>query len=395
MNAFASQSRIFGTIALGLLTCGTNSLSAENWRKHTIVENAPGRINSAVAADFDGDGHMDVMSVFGHQAVAFKGPDFTPHVVFKLRSGLSRNHPRAACIHSCVMDADGDGDMDFIGSNLTVFWLETPDDPFSGEEWVYRTVDDEILGTHCLITGDVNQDGKIDLIANSFRGDAATSFPNSITWLETPENPHTAKNWIRHVFADRDAPGGNHYMGLGDVNGDGRPDISCGAKGGKGFPGGEWFAWWEHPEDPNTVWKKHLLSDKQPGASNIIPADLNNDGTTDFLASRGHGKGILWFKGPKFNEIEIDPQFEGPHSLVAQDLDGDGHIDAASCGRAEDGKLAWYRNDGHGNFSKETIDENQSSYDLRAIDMDGDGDSDLLNAGHESKNIVWYENLMK
>ena len=144
----------------------------------------------------------------------FTGPDWKAHTLHDFRPGLSRNKPRSACIHSCLMDVDGDGDQDFIGSNNTVFWLECPDNPLAGP-WKYRTVDDEILGTHCLITGDVNRDGKPDLIANSGRAAKQTSIPNSLTWLEVPKNPRTAKSWIRHVFAKGDAPGGSHYTGFG------------------------------------------------------------------------------------------------------------------------------------------------------------------------------------
>ena len=139
------------------------------------------------------------------------------------------------------MDVDEDGDLDFCGSNNTVFWLECPDDPFSGQPWTYRTIDDEILGTHCLITGDVDRDGRVDLIANSGRPPGKTAFPNSLAWLSAPKNVHTATHWNRHIFADRDAPGGSHYTGFGDINQDGRPDIACAAKGGEGFPNGEWF----------------------------------------------------------------------------------------------------------------------------------------------------------
>ena len=135
-----------------------------------------------------------------------------------------------------------------------------------------------------------------------------------------------------------------------------------------------------------------MLSDRQPGASNILPGDLNGDGQGDFLASRGHGVGLLWFKGPDFQPIEIDPTIVGPHSLVLVDLDDDGDLDGATCGRFETGVVAWYENDGEGRFEKRIIDVNQGSYDLRADDMDGDGDLDLLIAGHWTANVVWYEN---
>jgi len=166
-------------------------------------------------------------------------------------------------------------------------------------------------------------------------------------------------------------------------------------KGGLGFDGGQWFAYWEQPENTRGSWKKHLLSDRQPGASNILPGDLDGDAQVDFLASRGHGVGLLWFRGPDFKAIEIDEKIVGPHSLILEDLDGDGDLDAATCGRFETGVVAWYENDGKANFTKHVIDVNQGSYDMRAEDMDGDGDLDFLIAGHWSANVVWYENLAK
>jgi len=251
------------------------------------------------------------------------------------------------------------------------------------------------LGTHCLITADVNGDGIADLIANSGRKPGSPSIPYSLAWLEIPEYPRKAKHWIRHVYADKTAPGGSHYAGFADVNQDGRGDICYGAKGGKGFPGGAWFAWWEQPEDPSGPWKKHLLSDQQPGASNILPVDVNHDGHIDFVATRCHGSGVLWFKGPEFRPIEIDKSIVGPHCLVVSDLDQDGDPDFATCGRHVDGKAVWYENDGKGHFDRHLVGLNQGSYDIRAIDMDGDKDLDLLIAGHQSKNVVWFENRLK
>ena len=369
--------------------------SSVRWKKHVIQPATTGGINSAVANDWNRDGYIDVMSSFGGRVVLFEGPHWKPHTIYAFGVGKSRSKPRPACIHSCLMDVDSDGDMDFVGSNNTVFWLECPNDALSGTPWEYRTVDDEILGTHCLITGDVNGDGQRDLIANSFRDQTATPFPNSIVWLEVPDSPQTARSWIRHVFAHGDAPGGSHYMGIGDVNDDGRPDIACAAKGTDGFENGQWFAWWEQPKNGKDRWRKHTLSTDEKGASNILPADFNSDGHMDYFATRGHGKGVILFQGPHFDPVSVDPDIEFPHSLAVGDIDQDGAIDAITCGKEANGVAAWYHNDGSGHFKKKVIGRNQGSYDTRLKDLDGDGDLDVLIAGHASNNIVWFENPLQ
>ena len=38
--------------------------------------------------------------------------------------------------------------------------------------------------------------------------------------------------------------------------------------------------------------KKHKLPGKHPGATNIMPVDVNGDGKLDIVASRGHGVGL-------------------------------------------------------------------------------------------------------
>ena len=369
-------------------------LAAEDveWKKHVLIEAKLGMINSAVAHDWDGDGHVDVLTSLDNHVVLLKGPKWERFTIDTFQQGRSRNKPRNNCMHSCLMDVDSDGDLDFVGSNNTLFWLECPSDPFSGENWVYRTIDDEILGTHCVITGDVNRDGRLDLIANSGRA-KGTPFNEALAWLEVPENPHGAPHWIRHIYAgNQQAPRGSHYAGFGDVNRDGRPDIAYGAKGaGKPEVGG-WFAWWEQPEDPTHPWKKHLLSDPEDGATNIFPADLNGDGIIDFFATKGHNQGVLWFKGPEFERIEIDTEILNPHSLDLADLDKDGDLDAVTSTKDEDGITAWYENAGDGTFSRHIIARGQGSYDTRFVDMDGDGDLDVLIAGHTSNNVVWLEN---
>ena len=180
------------------------------------------------------------------------------------------------------------------------------------------------------------------------------------------------------------------------MNGDGRPDISLAAKGGpQAEPGsGEWFAWWEAPLDRTKPWAKRRIAERQPGATNIQPADINGDGKTDFVATRGHGRGVIWFEAPTWREHVIHETLLEPHSLVVLDMDGDGDMDAATCAYG-DRQAFWFENDGRGRFTSHLVAVDQAAYDIRAVDLDQDGDLDLLIAGQLSKNVAWYENPRK
>lgn len=354
------------------------------WKRHVV---ASGYFNfTAIAADFTRDGKADVISndLRGKKTWFYAAPDYKPRLI----------HEGVDVIHSAVIDVDKDGDLDFIGTRYSpglVFWLETPKNPAT-DPWIYHLIDDQdkggVNGIHGLITGDVDRDGTLDLIANS--GQPVGAFPNSIAWLRIPRNPRKAPLWERYVFAKNDAPGLSHYHGFGDVNGDGRPDIASSAKIG---PDGNWFAWWEQPRDPRGVWQKHLIATGEEGATNIQMADVNGDGKTDFIATRGHGFGALWYEAPDWKAHPINTTLGGPHSLAIGDIDGDGDIDAVTC--AKDSYVAaWFENDGKGNFTTHHIFEDQAAYDIRLVDMDGDGDLDVLIAGQQSENVVWYENTI-
>lgn len=374
---------LISSLSVCTLLIWTGCLSAAEpvWEKVIVHEGQ--RCTTAVCMDVNGDRLLDVITSSNNQTRLFVAPDWKETILYE---GVT-------CIHSELIDADGDGDLDWVGARYNpglIIWLECPDQPLQ-QKWKMRLVDDQVHGIHGLLTGDVDGDGVNDLLATSAQ--PKPPYPNSLAWYRIPKEPATAERWARYILADQDAPGLTHYLGLGDINGDGRADAATGAKGGpQAKPGtGEWFAWWEAPQDPTSAWTKHVVSDKQPGATNIHPGDVNGDGKTDLIASRGHGRGVVWFENPNWTEHIIHPTLKEPHCLVAIDMDGDGDLDAATCAYG-DKQAAWFENDGKGQFTTHLVAENQEAYDIRAADMDADGDRDLLIAGRGSQNVIWLRN---
>lgn len=387
-RSFQFNPAVAAMVLLALFVGPVSGVAADkgNWRRHQVYAGASAL--TAVGGDFTGDGLPDVITNSDNQTRLLVAPEWKEIL---LGPEEERNF-----IHSEVLDVDGDGDLDWIGARYKpglITWLEQPANPET-DAWQERLVDDRVNGIHGLLTGDVDQDGRLDLLATSAQ--PMGPFPESLVWYRIPENPKKADSWHRFVFANRDAPGLSHYLGFGDVNGDGRPDIAAAAKGGPTDKSGlgNWFAWWEAPKDPESAWKRHRLGGVEPGATNIHPADVNGDGRVDFVASRGHAQGVIWFESPYWKVHEIDPEIKEPHALTVADLDGDGDVDAATC--AFGSKMAaWYENDGSGRFRIHILDRDQESYDIRAVDMDADGDLDLLVAGRLSQNVVWYENPVR
>ena len=388
MDYRSSQTHALTTIGIvsfvGLLFA--NDAQAADWKKHIVFEGA--HCNTAVAGDYSGDGKPDIICSAAGVTRLFVAPDW--------REVAIDAENKFSFIHSETMDVDGDGDLDFIGARYKpglIAWYEQPEKPLT-QRWPMQIADEKVIGIHGVLVGDVNGDGRSDLLANSAQplGD----FPDSLVWYDIKRTANGKVSWKRNVVANGDAPGLTHYLGLGDVDGDGRADVATGAKGGPQDPSGKgnYFAWWKAPKKKAGKWTKQIIASKQPGATNIHPTDVDGDGRMDFIASRGHGHGLIWFESPSWKERVINPDLEGPHCLAVADMDGDGDIDAATC--AKDSKVAaWFENDGKGKFKTHVIDSDQAAYDIRAVDIDVDGDLDLLVAGQASQNVVWYENPVK
>ncbi len=99
-----------------------------------------------------------------------------------------------------------------------------------------------------------------------------------------------------------------------------------------------------------------------------------------------------------FGEAEvITIDVVDPFAIYSIDLDNDGDLDIVS-GSYEDNKIAWYENDGNGNFSAQQVISNYLTHLMRfyPIDKDCDGDMDFLTEYNQTiegnRTYSWLQN---
>ena len=364
-----------------------------NWSRKAFP--LPESIWSVEAVDVSADGKLDLVAMGETKVFALVAPDW------KQRLLVDTKEPKL--LYCVALDADGDGDNDIALGRYRVPWIEyrqareagkTMEEPqgpdFSvawienngrtDQAWPLHVIDREINGIHGLWTGDIDRDGREDLIADSIMG---PSFPKSLAWFRTP--PDRKGSFQRHIITKAGADGRPHYLDFADLNGDGRGDVLLGDSGGGTF------TWWENTGKAGD-WTKHTIG-KEKGATNIKAVDVNRDGVIDVVGSCGHGNGVYWFEGPSWQKHVIDADLASPHALATGDFDQDGDEDVAVASFTAF-VVRWYANDAKGSFAAHDIDttNKQQAYDLKTADLDGDGRVDLILAGRESRNVVWYRN---
>ena len=92
------------------------------------------------------------------------------------------------------------------------------------------------------------------------------------------------------------------------------------------------------------------------------------------------------------SEKIITTTANGACSVHAVDIDGDGDMDVLSASEY-DHKIAWYENNGSGIFIIHSISTAaDGAFSVYAADVDGDGDMDVLSASEYDNKIAWYEN---
>ena len=146
-----------------------------------------------------------------------------------------------------------------------------------------------------------------------------------------------------------------------------------------------------------TFGPQQIISTNANAAISVYAIDLDGDGDNDVLSASFADNKIAWYRnngsGNFSSQQIISTNAVGAWFVYATDLDSDGDNDILSASAGDD-KIAWYINNGSGNFSAEQI-ISTNTYGARfvyAIDLDGDGDNDVLSASFADNKIAWYIN---
>ena len=210
----------------------------------------------------------------------------------------------------------------------------------------------------------------------------------------TPAEP--ANIFTTHIIAFASGP---RSVYAADVDDDGDIDVLSASSGHSNFFRGE-IAWYEN--DGNENFNAHTFSVDSSGFESVFATDMDDDGDMDLLSASIGDNRIAWYENDgnenfsthNIASYELCPDCPaGARSVFAIDLDGDGDIDVLSAS-TDDDKIAWYENTGNCNYIIHhyiTTDADYA-YSVYAEDVDGDGDMDVLSASKNDHKIAWYEN---
>ena len=157
--------------------------------------------------------------------------------------------------------------------------------------------------------------------------------------------------------------------------------------------------------EPAVVFRQHEIQEGKfwgpySNLRDLDIIDMDSDEDLDIVAVSADGdKVVLWVNEGNnlFVPRTIQSDFENPKAVSAKDLNGDGYIDivATSKGWFSDviGEVAWWENDGYQNFIRHDIDTDlEGAGDMKVVDLDRDGDLDIVVVTFRNRPLVWYEN---
>ncbi|MGB3619104.1 MAG: VCBS repeat-containing protein [Catalinimonas sp.] len=331
------------------------------------------------AGDLNGDGFPDVVS---GRSVYFSPAGDLSGAWRKVDLGLNADG-------MLIMDVDGDAYGDLIAQALPdVYWFEATDR--AGTAWRARKIGQIPATSH------VNSQGftRAQVVPGG-REEFLIAGNGDIYLFEIPGRPERDDWKITRVAVNTSDEG----IGTGDIDGDGDLDLAAGRRpDGEGEP--RVVVWFENPGTGGGDWPDHPLGETNHPADRFGVADLNGDGRPDVVVCEERYPGqepdgnIFWYE-----QGATDTAAWTRHWVVTQyssnnlslcDIDGDGDVDLlTSEHKGPDPKLQLWRNDGTGGFTETVLDRGKESHlGTLTVDMDGDGDLDIISAGWDHHQYV-------
>ncbi|MEX0936422.1 MAG: VCBS repeat-containing protein [Pirellulales bacterium] len=278
-------------------------------------------------------------------------------------------------------DFDGDGDPDVLSASISdnrVAWYENDG---AGGFVATHLVTGTALAATSVFAADLDRDGDLDVLT--------TSIGNStVAWYENADGQ--GQFGPRRIISATSI--GANSVVAADLDGDSDLDVIAASLLD------DTVAWFENVDGQGTFGPKRQLTTSADGASAVVADDVDGDGDLDVIyAAVNH---IGWHentdaRGTFGPSQSVDSAIQSAVSVATGDLDGDGDIDVAAASLA-DGTISWYENlDGAGTFSmpRLLLSSDVEPRSVRVVDLDSDGDLDVVAASESDGTVGWFENV--
>ncbi len=299
---------------------------------------------------------------------------------------------------AAVTDLNGDGRLDIVVSYskiagppphpgvVAVFFQDAASSGNFLPPVTYDVGNDPVA----LAISDLNGDGKPDIVtANTIMNADGTGSSSVSVLLQDPANPGQFLSAASYSTGFSPVA-----VAIGDLNGDGRPDLAVADTTGISLL-------MQNPAAPGIFLTATTISVGNGGTSAVAIADLDGDGRADLVASTSSGVNA-YLQDPTSPGRFLSPVTykagEQPIFIAIQDLNGDGRPDlaVANYGTPDDGSTAslsvlLQSTSGAGVFLPATnYSTGIRSSVVVAADLDGDGKPDIVvaNSGEMSGSSV-------
>lgn len=347
----------------------------------TIVSTAVNVVTSVAVADINADGKLDILSTSGldYKVAYYPGsggtsPTFGTQTLIASGSGVV-NLPYSAV----ATDIDGDGDQDvfsvsFTDNKLAWYRNKFKDHP-AGTFDAQAVISTSAQGPVHLAVADVNGDGFKDILV-------ASSVSDTITWyrnLNTSTPSFGAAQEITNLAAEASAVAAADFDGDGDMDVVSSSDLD------------DTIAWYANPGGASPVtWTRHVITTNAVGASYVAVGDLNGDGAPDIVSTSSNDNKVAWYRNPATDPNIADTDGDGLSdgaevntyhtNPTRTDTDGDGLADGLEVNTLmTDPTLTDSDSDGLSDYYEVNLDGNPNNYtpgtdsDPNDPDTDNDG----------------------